>query len=545
MTPPGTSRPARTNALTRSNRARARGSGGRAVGMALLLLSAGPPVRLSAQACIDTIVVVNHNIFDLQDDAPGFLARLANGLHVTTRAGVIRRTLRLNPGDRYASARVAESERALRGLYVFSRVRLDSTRVAGRLALRVETFDGWSTKPQFGYSSAGGDVTWLAGLVEENLLGTATSLAAVYQKTPDRTILDLRYVSPHFFGRRMRLGAESASRSDGKRGVWSLGVPFYETGARRALVTDGEAASERVLRFRDGRPDPTVWRRALRFSVSAGIASHATSRGYVRLWVGGQWRREDFGPESLLSVFPRSTFAAAGAGVDVGHVRFQVLERFNSYARREDVDLSQLLHLGLWAAPRAWGYPSGRAGIGPEASAQVSALWPGGFVVLRGAANGVYAAGGLDTARVTGSVTVASQNLSRQTLVLHLEGGALRQPKPGAEFDLWVLQKGPRVFGIHEFTGDRMVWLALEDRLLIRDELWGLVGVGVAPFFDYGGAWYAADPVRLGGDAGLSLRLGPTRAIPGDVGEFAPGYRFGKGVAGSHWAIAVRTGIAF
>src|SRR5439155_109669 len=84
---------------------------------------------------------------------------------------------------------------------------------------------------------------------------------------------------------------------------------------------------------------------------------------------------------------------------------------------------------------------------------------------------------GLDTARVTGSVTVASQNLSRQTLVLHLEGGALRQPKPGAEFDLWVLQKGPRVFGIHEFTGDRMVWLALEDRLLIRDELWGWVGV--------------------------------------------------------------------
>ena len=137
----------------------------------------------------------------------------------------------------------------------------------------------------------------------------------------------------------------------------------------------------------------------------------------------------------------------------------------------------------------------------------MSALWPGGFVVLRGAANGVYAAGGLDTARVTGSVTVASQNLSRQTLVLHLEGGALRQPKPGAEFDLWVLQKGPRVFGIHEFTGDRMVWLALEDRLLIRDELWGLVGVGVAPFFDYGGAWYAADPVRLGGDVGLSLRI--------------------------------------
>src|SRR3989441_4213703 len=183
MTPPGTSRTRCTNALTRSNRAAARRSGGRAVGMALLLLSAGPPVRLSAQAGIDTIVVVNHNIFDLQDDAPGFLARLANGLHVTTRAGVIRRTLLVNPGDRYDSARVAESERALRGLYVFSRVRLDSTRVAGRLALRVETSDGWSTQPQFGYSSAGGGGARPARLGGENLPGPAPPLPTRQQTT--------------------------------------------------------------------------------------------------------------------------------------------------------------------------------------------------------------------------------------------------------------------------------------------------------------------------------------------------------------------------
>jgi len=138
-------------------------------------LTAGPPVRLSGQSpapTIDTIIVVNRNVFDLQEpDAPGFIARLANRLHARTRAGVIRSTLLINPGDRYDSARVAESERALRNLYVFSRVRIDTTRLDGRLALRVATTDGWSTKPQLGYSSAGGDVTWMVGLVEDNLLG--------------------------------------------------------------------------------------------------------------------------------------------------------------------------------------------------------------------------------------------------------------------------------------------------------------------------------------------------------------------------------------
>ena len=115
------------------------------------------------------------------------------------------------------------------------------------------------------------------------------------------------------------------------------------------------------------------------------------------------------------------------------------------------------------------------------------------------------------------------------------------------------------MFGIHQFTGTRMVWLVLEDRVLVSDELWGLVGVGVAPFLDYGGAWYAegfrrvgiptdsipTERARLGGDVGLSLRFGPTRAVRGDVGEFAIGYRFGQGVTGSRWGVSIRKGLAF
>ena len=156
------------------------------------------------------------------------------------------------------------------------------------------------------------------------------------------------------------------------------------------------------------------------------------------------------------------------------------------------------------------------------------------------------------TVQLSGALTVASQNLSRQTLIVHFETAALRRPKPGNEFDLWVTQNGPRVFGIHEFTGTRMVWLAVEDRVLVADEVWGLMGIGLAPFFDYGGAWYDADgagytsePARLGGAVGLSLRIGPTRAARGDVVEFAVGYRFGEGFAGGPWGIAIRTGIRY
>src|SRR2546430_5951790 len=166
------------------------------------VLPAGPPVRLSGQAPaprIDTIIVVNRSVFDLQAaDAPSFIARLANRLHARTRAGVIRGTLLVNPGDRYDSARVAESERALRNLNVFSRVRIDTTRLDGRLALRIATTDGWSTKPQLGYSSAGGVVPMIVRTVAHNLLGSAAALVADQQKTPEARPLVLPPPNPAF-----------------------------------------------------------------------------------------------------------------------------------------------------------------------------------------------------------------------------------------------------------------------------------------------------------------------------------------------------------
>jgi hypothetical protein len=513
---------------------------------------------VSAQT-IDTIVVVNRNVFDLTEpDAPRFLARLANRLHARTRAGVIRATLLVDAGDAYDSARVAESERALRNLAVFSRVRIDTTRLDGRLALRVSTTDGWSTKPQLGYSAAGGSVTWMVGLVEDNFLGSATSLGAVYNKTPDRSIFDLGYTSQHFLSRRGWLQAKYSDKSDGKKATWLVGMPFYETAARHAITADGEAASERVLLFKGGAPDTTrdpllapggvVQRRALRIRVTAGVAPRATTRDYARLWVAGQWRREDFAPESTTAS-PRSISGTIGAGVDVEHVRFQVLERFNSYARREYVDVSQLLHLGIWAAPRAWGYQEGGAGVGPEASAQVGAPWKGGFAVLRAAGNGVLTAGLPDSGRLSAALTVTSQNVPRHTVILHGEAATLRRAKFGDEFDLWNTQNGPRVWGIHQFTGTRMVWLSLEDRIVLTDEAWGLAGIGVAPFVDYGGAWFPdREPARLGGDVGLSLRIGPTRAVRGDVAEIAIGYRFwrpGMSFTGSRWGFTIRKGLRY
>lgn len=481
-----------------------------------------------ATQTIDTIIIENGNVFSERDGAPGWVSNLANTLHIRTRQWVIRRRLLLNRGDLFDVARMEESERGLRALGVFRQVQVDTVRLDGKLAIRAVTADGWSTQPQATYTTAGGDKTWEIGFIERNFLGTATELALLYGRNPDRRRLEFEFLNPHFFGRRTLLMVRYGDYSDGRRTIWLFGLPFHETAARNAVETYGEVARERVLRFRDDTLQDNIRRRAVRVGLTGGIALRATNHSYTRLFGGWEWRREDF-VDSGTAVFPYSTFTTIRLGVEIGQNRFRVLEHFNSYSRREDVDLSPVLRAGVVV----------QSGVGYEARAQASAVWKRGFAVLR------LEASGLDSTRTRGRVTVVSQNIQRHTLIAHAEGGLVQRAKPGAEFDPWNEQRGPRLFGVHDFTGTRMTWFVLEDRILLVEDVAGLVAVGVAPFLEYGGAWYADERARQGGNAGMSLRFGPTRAVRGEAAEIAFGYRFGAGSAGKRWALTLRKGVSF
>jgi hypothetical protein len=520
------------------------------------------PVSLAAQAprddaalapVIDTVIVVNHNIFASTDEAPGFLPGFINALHRTTRAGVIRRTILLEPGMRYDSARVVESERLLRDLGVFRDVKFDTLRIGDRLALRVTTGDGWSTSLNAGYSTTAGSVSWLLTASERNLLGTATALSVGLHHNPDRNNLSFLYQNAAFLSRRAALSYEYDDLSDGRRSVWSYGQGFYQSAARFALQDSGEVAHNRVLMFKDGKLsagdtlNATNERKALISTNTVGWAPLATPRDYLRLTLSTVLRREDYQLQDsgvVPPTFPRNFYASVGVAAERGHVRYAQIEHFNSFGRHEDLDLSQIVGVGVWVAPRSWGYGS-RAGIAPRAHFQLSAAWAGGFASVRGQSLGMFTSSGLDSGRVTGAVTAVTTSIPSQTLIFHVEGGVVTHTAPGGEFDLWRDGNGPRLFAAHALTGSRMVWVALDDRITLASEVWGLFGVGIAPFYDWGGAWYSDEGPRTNSDVGAALRIGPTRSIGGDVIELAVGYRMGPGLEGKRWAATLGTGIFY
>jgi hypothetical protein len=497
----------------------------------------------AATQMLRAVTVERRDIFDPREQRHWF-ARVANRLHIMTQAPVVRRELLFTAGEPYDSARIAESERNLRALGVFRRVLIDTVRTDSGLVARVTTKDGWSTKADWRFRSAGGDVALTMGLVEDNLLGTATSAALRYRKDPDRTSVTVGFRRPRLLFGRVSVGADYDNRSDGRAASALLEQPFFALTSPYGFRLEAEAQDGRILRFLEGRDTAfdTLSRRYVMVRGSMARALRASSAGYVRIGVVGQLLRDDYRPERSAEPFDRTVTAAFGPYLTVNRARFLVARGFAGFAREEDIDLGLTFRTGLLLAPKAFGYE--RNGIGPELDGRIGATIPYGFAYLDMAARGLMTSAGVDSGSAKLAGTVVFQPVARHVTVLHLEGGWLKDPRPGAEFDLG-LGVGPRAFEAHAFTGDRAVFATAEHRVTVDEDLFGLVGLGVAGFVDHGGAWYSGSRRRVGWDAGVGLRLGPSRTSDADALRFDLARRFANDVAPGGWVVTVGKGFAF
>ena len=508
-----------------------------------------PAAAAQDSAAVDSMRVVRAielrrlNIFD-PTEATSLLPRLANSLHATTRASVVRRELLFRPGQPYDSAAVAETARNLRSLGIFRSVAIDSVRSDSGLVLRVTTGDGWSTRPDFRFQSTGSHVIYTLAVEELNFLGTATLLALRYRKDPDRSTVIGTFRQARLFAGRVGLAAQYADRSDGRLGFAELSKPFFSLSGRSSWRTGAEARSERVLRFFNGSEtagDTLQHRYAVGYG-SVGWALRAGPSGYLRLGSSGQIRREDFAEEARADTLRRTITGAVGAFLQWRRARYIVSEGFQGIARQEDIDVSTAAMAGLFLAPRAFGYDDD--GVVPFLTVQTAFGRPGGFVQLTGTAAGRYTSAGLDS----GSVHVAATGYlipgPRHLATLHGATGWQERAAPGAEFDLGFV-RGPRAFRQHAFTGDRAFFTSGEYRWTATDNFLNLTAIGLAAFVDFGGAWYHGEKRRTGWDAGAGLRLGLSRAT--DVGSTRVdlAYRGKNDAEKGGWVVVVGKGFAF
>jgi hypothetical protein len=502
------------------------------------------PTSLLAQVpTIDSVAVVTHDIFDSVQTRGNILAGLMNALHMRTRPWVVRKELLFKTGDLLDLRRLEETERNLRRLGIFRDASVDTLRVDGRLVARVTTYDGWTTSLETALSFTGDVVTWSLGLNERNVLGTGHLIGGNYRKEVDRDAWRLRAQLNRLFGSRAIVAGFYDRFSDGRAGAWAPEVVFYSLGDRIGGGLPGEAADRRILRFRDGVESDTLWYRSLVQRAWIAWAPIAGPGGFVRVGLYGQVRREQFLQiQDTALAIPDSVSAAAGPYVEAARPRYLEVTHYNGFAREEDVDLSTRVLLGFAVAPAALGYS--RDGVGSVLEIQAGAGTPQAFARFQAGVTGLVTSDGLDSGQVRAGLTLASRLIPRQATVVHVVAGLQKNPPPGGEFDLGH-GLGPRAFEPHAFTGTRTIWGIAEHRVFLWDDLFGMLGLGVAAFVDYGGAWFADEPARHGGDIGVGIRSGATSATGPNVGRLDLAYRFGDGITGSRWVVSFGTAYQF
>jgi hypothetical protein len=493
---------------------------------------------------IDSVIIVQRNVFDPDEAKSNFLFKLSNAFHIQTRRFVINQELLFDPGDPLDSLVLNETARNLRTLGLFRDVDIDTVRIDDRLVARLDVADAWTTTLQIDARSTGGQAMWGLGVKEKNILGTGTLFRAKYRKEVDRNSFTLEASQSRLLATRAGFFWRWDQLSDGQKGVWGFGLPFRAFANRTALEVTGEWASHRVLQFRSGDLSNEFFRRLFLLNFNAAIAPVASESRYLRVGFLGQVKREEYLAlaDTGLSL-PDTVTGAVGIGAEVTKAQFLVTHHYLAFARDVDVDISPRLALRLWLAPSAFGYQ--RTGVGPALDFQVGGSIGGRhFAWVQGHANGLFTSAGLDSGQVRGILTAVTQPIPRTSTVLRLEASVRKGAPPADEFDVGF-DKGLRRFPAHAFTGDREIWWTLEERVFLVDSFLKLFGIGLAGFVDYGGAWFDDQAPRYGGSAGFGLRLSSTRAGSVTMARLDLAYRFGDGFGDKRWVFSFGRNVTF
>ena len=318
-------------------------------------------------------------------------------------------------------------------------------------------------------------------MVEDNLLGTASSASVRYRKTPDRSTVALGFRRPRLFAGRVGLALAYENRSDGRLDLWcwssrsTRSPPPTGFASRRRTVTSGCSASSTAAQdAQDTLSRRYTLVRGVGGLGAAEIVATGSSGWASRPRSGGT---TSFRKEPGLAVPPIGDRRLRPlSGLEPGEIsghpgRLRVRPGRGRGSGRDGAGRRSI------SRPKAFGYE--RNGIAPLVIARVGAKIPGRIRLSRGTR-------GRDVhlARVSIPAWCSSPRPAcikptrgprrhRSTS----EAGWIENPLPGAEFDLG-LGSGPRAFRSHAFTGDRTVFATAEYRVTVADDFLGSGGAG-------------------------------------------------------------------
>ena len=470
----------------------------------------------SSGAVIGEILIDNQNIFNPAYPGENVrLFRLANRLHIKTKAGVVRHQLLFQSGDRYSRRVLDETERILRAERYFYDAWIKPVRYHdGKVDLRVTTRDVWTLNPGFDFGRSGGKNTTGVDLEELNLLGTGVAIALTHKAGVDRDETRLEISDEHAFGSWTGVDATYADNSDGYRRQLVINRPFYSLNTRYAGGFTG-TDDLRVDSLYDRGEIVDQFRDHSRYVEGYGGWSSGLANGWVRRWTAGATYDERlFDPTPTWTGL---TLLPQGRKFIYPWVRFDLIkDDYLKMRNRDQIGRTEDFYLGATASVRVgWAdsaLGSSRSGLQFQTSAGYGVAASERSTVLLSA---TY------TGRVeSGEIRYYAEQSSHWLFFTTLVGAA------GQRLDLenqLLLggTNGLRGYPLRYQGGDARGLLTIEQRYFSDWYPFRLFRVGAAAFFDAGRTWgsapLATPSLGLLKDAGFGLRIGNSRSGLGNV----------------------------
>lgn len=515
----------------------------------IVLAFLAAPAAAQSTPTVSAVRVRTLDVFgDHADRGPTWLCPFhwADAVHIKTRESVIRRELLFQEGGPLREEDLRESERNLRRFGFLRHVAVTRGEDG---AVDVTTKDAWTTEPRGDFQRVGGRNRVKFGFVERNLLGAGKEAAVFYDDDGELVNRRILYKDPQLFGTRLTLSAEVRRNAEGEFHDVELARPFRTTTTPLAWSARKTRDERREDHFAGGVLLGERRRVESKAEAGLGIALGSTRRRTRQLSVRYEHLENRFAPHGATP--------AAGMPADrrrdavVGLFAWERIDyikrrRIRKFDRDEDFNLGAGAAAGAGFAPRAFGSTQDEVLPRFEVSGGLR-HGDAAFTLARSELRWAWADGApRDVLWETGLETYVPLSS------LHTLAGRLRYDHSalsgGAEVFLLGEDRGLRGYKSGQFAGERRLFFSLEDRLFFAHDVFELVSLGGAVFFDAGYAWFAGAGPRwadLHTSAGAGLRVAFSRStrnapIRIDVARALHGNR-----SRERWVVSILAGQTF
>ena len=477
------------------------------------------------QVRIGEIKLDTRDVFDTSKPGENkSLYRLANFLHINTRASTIRDQFLFQSGDVYSRRLLDESERLLRQNRYFYDARIfPSAYCNGVVDITVRTHDVWTLNPGVSGSRNGGANKSNIEFEELNLLGFGSKLSVDLLSDVDRDSIIFEYTDPHLGRNQLGLSLMFADSTDGDAKMLLLERPFFALDSRWAAGFE-YLDDDRLETLYDLGEPVSRFQHSRTFGRVYGGLSKGLRDGWVSRWTAGlaydanRFQPAENEPAPAVMAIDR-TLAYPFVGYELRQDRFSKTRNHDQIGRTEDIYMGTHMSAELGYSSSAFGDANDsliyklNAGTGLGDPEKV--MW-----LLDAGLTGRYE----DNKAVDTRLSAEARYYRRQTAnrLLFFGASLLAATSPVLDDPVYLGgSSGLRGYPLRYQGGDGKVLFTAEQRFFTNKYPFKLFRVGGAVFADVGRTWghnvFGGESLGWLGDIGFGLRLAPTRSGSGKI----------------------------